>query len=63
MVSSIDTSHLVLRPLQEEDALALHRIYQSEEVLRYFPNPNPPALEKVQRFILTAVTLGKTWLR
>jgi ribosomal-protein-alanine N-acetyltransferase len=29
----------------------LHRIYQTEGVLRYFPNPNPPPLEKVQRFI------------
>jgi len=30
----------------------LHRIYQSDGVLRYFPNPIPPPLENVQRFIL-----------
>jgi ribosomal-protein-alanine N-acetyltransferase len=34
-----------------EDAAALHFIYQSKGVLRYFPNPVPPAMEKVQRFI------------
>jgi RimJ/RimL family protein N-acetyltransferase len=48
---SIHTGRLVLRPLQLEDAEVLHSIYQSEGVLRYFPNPNPPPLEKVQRFI------------
>jgi ribosomal-protein-alanine N-acetyltransferase len=29
----------------------LHHIYQSEGVLRYFPNPNPPPLERIRRFI------------
>jgi len=48
---SFHTSHLTLRPLQPADADVLHRIYQSEGVLRYFPNPAPPPLEKVQRFI------------
>jgi RimJ/RimL family protein N-acetyltransferase len=48
---SIKTSRLILQPLQPTDAVVLHRIYQSEGVLRYFPNPTPPPLEKVQRFI------------
>ena len=48
---SIQTPHMTLCPLRSEDAIVLHRIYQSEGVLRYFPNPAPPALEKVQRFI------------
>ena len=48
---SIQTPHLVLRPLESTDAEVLHRIYQSEGVLRYFPNPTPPPLEKIQRFI------------
>ena len=48
---SLQTSHLTLYPLQPEDAEVLCRIYQSEGVLRYFPNPVPPPLEKVQRFI------------
>lgn len=48
---SIQTTHLTLCPLEPNDAGVLHRIYQSEGVLRYFPNPVPPPLEKVQRFI------------
>jgi RimJ/RimL family protein N-acetyltransferase len=48
---SIQTTHLTLRPLEPNDAGVLHWIYQSEGVLRYFPNPVPPPLEKVQRFI------------
>ena len=48
---SLHTGSLVMRPLLAADALALHRIYQSAGVLRYFPNPNPPTLEKVERFI------------
>lgn len=40
-----------MRPLLEPDAEVLYRIYQTEEVLRYFPNPTPPPIERVQRFI------------
>lgn len=47
----IRTARLTLRPLQPADAVTLHRIYQTNGVLRYFPNPNPPPLEKVERFI------------
>jgi len=50
-IPSIRTPHLVLRPLNEADAGVLHRIYQTEGVLRYFPNPVTPTLEKVQRFV------------
>jgi len=48
---SIQTTHLTLRPLEPNDAGVLYRIYQSEGVLHYFPNPVPPPLDKVQRFI------------
>lgn len=48
---TLQTSRLTLRTLQESDAEALHRIYQTEGVLRYFPNPNPPPIEKIQSFI------------
>lgn len=47
----LQTDHLTLRLLQPADAEVLHRIYQSEGVLRYFPNPSPPPLERVQRFV------------
>ena len=51
LIPPITTPHLTLRPLQPDDALTLHRIYQMAGVLRYFPNPNPPELEKIERFI------------
>jgi RimJ/RimL family protein N-acetyltransferase len=50
-IPTLQTGRLTLRPLQPTDAEVLHRIYQSEDVLQYFPNPTPPALEKVQRFL------------
>jgi ribosomal-protein-alanine N-acetyltransferase len=48
---TIQTPRLTLRPLQLTDAEVLHRIYQSEGVLQFFPNPFPPPLEKVKRFV------------
>jgi RimJ/RimL family protein N-acetyltransferase len=50
-VPTIHTQQLSLVPLQPADAIILHQIYQSEGILRYFPNPQPPPLEKVERFI------------
>lgn len=50
-IPGLQTAHLTLSPLQSTDAGVLHRIYQSDGVLRYFPNPAPPSLESVQRFI------------
>jgi RimJ/RimL family protein N-acetyltransferase len=47
----IKTTSLALCPLDPEDSSTLHQIYQSEGVLQYFPNPVPPPLEKVQRFV------------
>ena len=49
----ITSARLAFRPLVFEDAADLHRIYQVEGVLRYFPSPVPPALEEVQKFIQT----------
>jgi len=48
-IPTIHTHHLTLRPLQPSDAAELHCIYQVDGVLRYFPNPNPPPLERVER--------------
>jgi ribosomal-protein-alanine N-acetyltransferase len=47
----IKTQRLSMVPLRPADAAVLHCIYQEEGMLRYFPNPNPPPLEKVQRFV------------
>jgi RimJ/RimL family protein N-acetyltransferase len=48
---TLGTQHLSLVPLRPADAEILYRIYQVEGVLRYFPSPTPPPLEKVQRFV------------
>ena len=58
---TIQTPHLILRPLAFADAPALHRVYQTEGVLQYFPNPNPPPLEKVERFIAGQLEHWKTY--
>jgi len=51
LIPTLHTTHLTLRPILPADAVALHRIYQHEGMLQYFPNPAPPPLEKVERFI------------
>jgi RimJ/RimL family protein N-acetyltransferase len=48
---SLKTLRLTLRPLQPADAVVLQRIYQSEGVLRYFPNQTPPPLASLERFV------------
>jgi ribosomal-protein-alanine N-acetyltransferase len=50
-IPSIRTSRLFLQALQAADAVVLQRIYQSEGVLQYFPDQEPPPLERVERFI------------
>lgn len=50
---TIHAQQLSLVPLQPADAGILHRIYQSDGVLRYFPNPQPPPLEKVESFVFS----------
>jgi ribosomal-protein-alanine N-acetyltransferase len=50
-ILTITTSRLVLRPLAEEDVDPLHRILGDRDVLRYFPNTNPPARDRVQKLI------------
>jgi RimJ/RimL family protein N-acetyltransferase len=50
-IPTVTTSRLTLRPFAEADADPLHRILGNSDVLRYFPNPNAPSLEQVQRFI------------
>ena len=50
-IPTIHTPGLVLRALELADAEVLHRINHSDGVLRYFPTPTPPPIEKVKRFI------------
>lgn len=48
---TILTERLILRSFAGQDSVALCRIMNQEDVLRYFPNTRPPALETVERLI------------
>ena len=55
-IPTVRTPRLTLRPLLSTDAEVLYKIYQVEGVLQYFPNPAPPPLENVKRFVKSQVT-------
>ncbi|HSJ53928.1 MAG TPA: GNAT family N-acetyltransferase [Anaerolineae bacterium] len=48
---SLRTARLLLRPFEDADAAALHRMYQPDDVRRYLPMPTAPSLEQIQRFV------------
>jgi RimJ/RimL family protein N-acetyltransferase len=50
-IPTITTARLILRAFTEDDAEPLHHILDEADVLRYFPNPNPPSLDRVQSLI------------
>jgi ribosomal-protein-alanine N-acetyltransferase len=50
-IPTITTSRLLLRPFCEEDAAPLHAILGEKDFLRFFPNPTPPPLERVEKYI------------
>ncbi|MCK4449041.1 MAG: GNAT family N-acetyltransferase [Anaerolineae bacterium] len=50
-IPTITTSHLILRAFTEADIEPLHRILGDRDVLRYFPNPNLPSRDKVEKMI------------
>ena len=45
------TNRLRLRPFTSEDVAPLHLVLSNHEVMRYFPNPEPPQYDKVKRLI------------
>ncbi len=47
----IETPHLILRTWTLEEATVLCEILQEDGILRYFPNPKPPPLNKVEDYI------------
>jgi ribosomal-protein-alanine N-acetyltransferase len=51
IIPTLTNSHLSLCPLQSGDAVLLHSIYQQEGVLKYFPSPTPPPLERLDHFV------------
>ena len=50
-VPTILTPNQTLRLFRKEDALPLHRILNEENILQYYPNPSPPPLDRVEKFI------------
>ncbi len=64
-VPSIDTSRLRLRPFRQEDAVELHRILTQPDMLKYFPRPGGPPLERVERLVRSQIeqwsTVGYAW--
>lgn len=50
-IPTITTARLILRAFTEEDVDPLHHILHEKDLLRYFPNPNPPARNRVQKFV------------
>jgi ribosomal-protein-alanine N-acetyltransferase len=50
-IPTIETQHLILRAWAPQDAEAWFHILQEEGILRYFPNPNPPARAKAGDYI------------
>lgn len=51
MIPRVNTARLCLRPFRPEDAAPLYQILVQPGVLQYFPDPMPPSLERVERFI------------
>ncbi len=50
-IPSIETGRLLLRPWRPEDAEAWCGILQEKDILRFFPNPSPPARSKAEQYI------------
>lgn len=50
-IPTLQTARLNLRPFAESDAEPLYHILSEECVLRYFPNPQPPARDRVARLV------------
>lgn len=50
-IPTLTTPRLTLRPFTEADVDPLYRLLNTGDVFRYFPNPQPPSREKVQKII------------
>jgi len=50
-IPTITTPRLILRAFFEEDVDPFHHILGERDVLRYFPNTNPPSRDQVQKMV------------
>ncbi len=64
-VPSFETPRLRLRPFRDDDAIELHRILTQPDMLKYFPRPGGPPLERVQKLVRNQIeqwdTMGYAW--
>jgi len=51
-IPTLTTNRLILRPFGEGDIERLHHIFGQKDMLRYFPSPDPPSKEKVERLLI-----------
>ena len=56
---TLTTERLVMRPFREQDEGALHKILSETDILKYFPNPQAPSLERVEKLIQKQQNIGK----
>ena len=50
-IPTITTTRLCLRPFMEDDVGPLHAMLAEKDFLRYFPNPEPPPLDRVEKYL------------
>jgi len=50
-IHSVTTSHLNLRPFTHDDIVSFYNVLNEDSIMRYFPNSNPPSLERVEKLI------------
>ena len=50
-IPTITTRHLTLRPLTMNDLDPMFRVFSEQDILKYFPNPNPPTTDRIQAMI------------
>jgi len=50
-IPTLTTARLILRPFAAEDVGPLHQILAQDQILCYFPRPDPPDLARVERLI------------
>jgi ribosomal-protein-alanine N-acetyltransferase len=54
-IPTITTQHLTLRPLTMDDLDAMFRLFSEQDMLKYFPNPNPPTIDRARKMIETQI--------
>jgi len=60
-IPEILTSRLRLRAFVPEDAQPLYSILQQDDILKYFPNPQPPEMDRVERLIQRQIENWETY--